>query len=153
MSDGPHSEPASRMMGRRATRGERIAAGMLAFGCLTVLFTAAWLHADDNGRGTHTQLGLSECAWAEHFDAPCATCGMTTSFALAADGRWATSIAAQPFGAVMALFVPVMFWGALHVAATGSRLGTAVAPMLTGRLLTVVVIVFLVSWVYKWATW
>ena len=141
------------MTGRRATRGERIAAALLAFGCLTVLIAAAWLHADANGHGTHTQLGLSGCAWAEHFDAPCATCGMTTSFALAADGHWATSIAAQPFGAVMALFVPVMFWGGLHVAATGSRLGTAVAPMLTGRLLTMVVIIFLVSWAYKWVTW
>ena len=138
---------------RRATRSERIAAAFLALGCLSVLFIAAWLHADPDGHGTHTQLGLSECGWAAYFDAPCATCGMTTSFTHAADGQWATAISTQPFGAALALIAATLFWGGLHTAATGSRLGTAAGPLLSSRLLTIAVGMFLIAWAYKWVTW
>lgn len=145
--------PVPRGTVRQATRSERIAAALLAIGCLSVLIVAALLRADSDGHGTHTQLGLSECGWAEYFDAPCATCGMTTSFAHAADGQWVTAIAAQPFGAALAVIAAVLFWGGLHIAATGSRIGSAAAPMLSSRALTAAVAVFLIAWVYKWMTW
>ena len=153
MSEQPRSPSLQSPTAPMASRGERLGAALLAGACLGVLIIAAWLHADSSGHGTHTQLGLSECAWAEYFDAPCATCGMTTSFAYAADGRWMTSLAAQPFGTVLALASAVLFWGGLHVAATGSRLGAAAAPILTGRLLTVAVALFLTAWAYKWVVW
>jgi len=138
---------------RRATPGERLAAALLAMGCLAVLSVAAWLHADPNGHGTHTQLGLSQCAWAEYFDAPCATCGMTTSFAYAADGSWGASVLTQPFGALLVVLTSVVFWGSLHVSATGSRLGAAVGPLLSMRILMVAAGLFLAAWAYKWWTW
>jgi len=142
-----HSAP------RRATRGERLAAGLLAAGCLGVLIVAAWLQPDGDGHGTHTQLGMNECAWAEHFDAPCATCGMTTSFAHAAAGDWTASVVTQPFAALLVVLTSISFWGGLHVSATGSRLGNAVAPVLTTRVLFVLAALFLLAWGYKWAIW
>lgn len=138
---------------RSATRGERIAAAVLAVGCLGVMIAASWINADPAGHGTHTQLGLSECAWAEHFDAPCATCGMTTSFAHAADFNWIQSVVTQPFGALLVLLTSIAFWGGLHVSATGSRLGTAIAPVISTRLLIVGAALFLGAWLYKWAMW
>lgn len=138
---------------RRATRGERMTAGIIALGSLTVLAAAAWLNADPEGHGTHTQLGLSACGWAEYFEAPCATCGMTTSFALAADSNWAASFVTQPFGALLVLLTSISFWGGLHTSATGSRLGSVVAPALTTRVLIVAAVLFLAAWAYKWAMW
>ncbi|MCB9847575.1 MAG: DUF2752 domain-containing protein [Phycisphaeraceae bacterium] len=147
------AQPAARQAVRSATGGERFAAGLLALGCLAVLIAAAWLSPDPAGHGTHTQLGLSACSWAEYFDAPCATCGMTTSFAYAADNRWGSALTAQPFGALLAALTAIVFWGAAHVAATGSRLGAALAPALSTRVLIVGVALFLGAWVYKWLVW
>jgi hypothetical protein len=126
---------------------------LLALGCLSVLVIAAWLHADTNGHGTHTQLGLSECAWAKYFEAPCATCGMTTSFAYAADGRWLSSLLAQPFGALLTVLTSIVFWGGLHISATGSRLGAAVGPAISTRALVIGTVLFLAAWAFKWAVW
>ena len=150
---GPHQRPMPRSGARRATRGERIVGALLALGCLSVLVIAAWLHADTNGHGTHTQLGLSECAWAEYFEAPCATCGMTTSFAYAADGRWLSSLLAQPFGALLTVLTSIVFWGGLHISATGSRLGAAVGPAISTRALVIGTVLFLAAWAFKWAVW
>ena len=44
-------------------------------------------------------------------------------------------------------------WGALHVAATGSRLGLVAARMLTPRVLWSAAALALLAWGYKWITW
>ncbi len=153
MSEQSESIFSPRSSPRRATTSERAAAALLALGCLTLLSIAAWLSPNAEGHGTHTQLGMSECAWAEHFDAPCATCGMTTSFSHAAEGQWQASIMAQPFGTALAVLASVLFWGGLHVSMTGSRLGSAVAPALSSRALFFGGALFLIAWGYKWVTW
>jgi hypothetical protein len=70
---------------------------------LALLLTAAALTPDADGYGTHTQLGLSPCGFKAATGLPCATCGMTTSFTLMADGRFVTALLVQPTGAILAL--------------------------------------------------
>ena len=54
---------------------------------------------------------------------------------------------------IASLLTSVAFWGGLHVSATGSRLGAAIAPVISTRLLVIGAILFLGAWLYKWAMW
>jgi len=131
----------------------RIVGAVLALGCFGVLGIAAALSAEAEGHGTHQQLGMPPCMWAERFDIPCATCGMTTSFAHAADGDLVGSFINQPMGAVLAVLTACVFWGASHVAFTGSRLGEMAGRLVGGKLLIIGGILMVLAWVYKIITW
>lgn len=134
----------------RATSGERIAAAIIALCILAVLVTAASLTPSQSGLGTHKQMGLSECSWIAMMGKPCPTCGMTTAFASAANLSPVASIRAQPFAAMSTLTAAAIFWGAVHVALFGSRLGhTAARAFLQPRILWPVGTAWAASWVYK----
>jgi hypothetical protein len=139
--------------GIRASRGARVAAAMVALACLTLLGVASGLRASEEGHGTHTQLGLRPCGWATVLERPCPTCGMTTAFAHAADGNLMASLHVQPFGFLLALLTASVFWGAVHVAATGSALHRAAGQALTGKVLWIAAGALVAAWVYKLATW
>ncbi len=131
----------------------RIGAGLLAAGSLGILAVSAALTPAAAGHGTHVALGMPPCGWAAVFDAPCPTCGMTTACAYAADGRFLSAITAQPFGFLLALGAATGFWGALHVAATGSRIGPVCGKLLTPTVLWTVTGLAFGAWAYKYATW
>lgn len=133
--------------------GERAGAGVVALGCGSVVALAAWLDPSGAGHGTHEQLGLPACTLAMAIDRPCPTCGMTTAFAHAANGDIVAALVTQPMGAFLALVTSVVFWGAIHVSVTGSRLGQAGGRMLTSRWMWGVLGLFLGSWAYKMLTW
>lgn len=124
-------------------------AGVLAAVALAVLVTSSILRPAEAGVGTHTQLGLPACGWMLAAGYPCPTCGMTTSFAAAANAQPLRAISTQPFGAVLALLTSAFFWGALHVAVFGSKLGRIVESWLRPRVLWVVLVVFFLAWAYK----
>jgi len=134
-------------------RGERLAAGGLAGLCLGLLIVAAVLHPASDGHGTHTQLGLRACTWAIYFDAPCPTCGMTTSFTHAADGAFLASFLTQPMGFILALGTSVVFWGAAHVAVFGSRLGRYSTRLARPRAFWAVGGAAAAAWAYKIMVW
>lgn len=142
-------EPEGNPLRLRATAGERISAAILAAVALAVLITASVLRPAEAGVGTHTQLGLPACGWMLAAGYPCPTCGMTTSFAAAANAQPVRALLAQPFGAVLALLTSAFFWGALHVAIFGSKLGRVLESWLRPRALWVVLAVFLLAWAYK----
>ncbi len=131
----------------------RLIAAAVTVGCLALLVVSAALAPDGTGHGTHTQLGMPACVWAETFDKPCMTCGMTTSFALAADGNLIDSAKTQPFGFVLAVLTAGAFWGAGHVAVTGSMLTEAAGRVLNARLLWLALGLLLAAWAYKFVTW
>lgn len=131
----------------------RLWAGCIALGVLGVLVTGAWLQASPGGHGTHTQLGMPPCAWAAAFNVPCPTCGMTTAFAHAADGNFRAAFLAQPLGCVLSLGAAAVFWGAVHVATTGSQLGTVSARLLKPWALWGFAGAAAAAWAYKYATW
>lgn len=74
---------------------------------------------------------------------------MTTAFAAAANADPGAALWAQPFGAVLALLTAVFFWGAMHVAVTGSMLARTLDPLLKPRMLVVFTAFFLAAWAYK----
>jgi hypothetical protein len=131
----------------------RVYGAVAASVCLTPLVVATRIAPDPAGHGTHEALGLPACGWAATTGAPCPTCGMTTAFAHAVRGEVVASFLAQPMGFLLALGAAVGFWGGLHVALTGSRLGTIAARLLTPRVLWCLAGIGAVSWAYKWVTW
>lgn len=98
----------------------RLLAAPVVAGTGGVLGLAAWLEPASAGLGTHEQIGLPECGWILTMDLPCATCGMTTAFAHAADGHLLASLAAQPFGALLAVATAAAFLAALVTLVSGS---------------------------------
>ncbi len=135
------------------TRSERILAGLAALVLLTMLVTGARLAPRVEGHGTHEQLGMPACGFLQATGRPCPTCGMTTAVSLAAHGAPGQALATQPFGALVALGASVGFWGCLHVAAFGSRIGRIAESLLRPKALWVGAGLLGASWVYKMATW
>lgn len=138
---------------------QRLAAVFVAMACLAVLCIAAWLTPSPEGFGTHEQLrtrsgwGLQACSWLALTGRPCMTCGMTTSFAHAAEGDLVSSFQAQPMGTVLAVVCSMAFWISAHVAAYGSNLGAAVASRMGKRTLWIALSLLAAAWVYKLVTW
>ncbi|MBT8485489.1 MAG: DUF2752 domain-containing protein [Phycisphaerales bacterium] len=99
--------------------------GMGAFAAVAsggVLAIAVALEPAGAGLGTHEQLRLPACGWITLMDLPCPTCGMTTSFAHAANGDLVQSFLAQPLGFALAIATAMVLLIGVHAAVTGSRL-------------------------------
>ena len=110
----PETSPRQRVAARR------MGAGVVLAGTVALLGTAVWLDPDPTGLGTHEQLGIPACGWPHGLGVPCPTCGMTTAFALAAEGRMGSALACQPAAAVLAVATAAAGLLALHVLVTGS---------------------------------
>lgn len=132
----------------KAGRGERLAAVLAALALAALLITAACLSPSRSGVGTHTQLGLPPCGWIVLFQRPCPTCGMTTSFASAAHGRFYDALRAQPLGALLALAASALLWAMLHIALAGVRTGPMLLERINGRLLLTLGVLAAVAWGY-----
>jgi hypothetical protein len=135
------------------TGWSRLWAAAVAACCLAVLVAAAWIRPDGLDHGTHTQLGLPPCSWAMLLSRPCPTCGMTTSFAYAAEARPARAIATQPLGAGLALLTAAGFWAALHASAAGLATGAVMAKWVRPRTIVFGLALVLAAWAYKLAVW
>jgi hypothetical protein len=136
-----------------ASASARVAAALLAAACLAILSLAAWLKPNAAGHGTHRSLGLPNCGWVVTIGKPCPTCGMTTAFAHAAHRSPVKALTAQPMGALLALMTAGGFWASVHVAVTGSRLGSLVGSMMSARVLWALGALTAAAWAYKLATW
>ena len=125
----------------------------MSLGGAGVLATAALLRPSDDGHGTHTQLGMPECAWPMAVDLPCPTCGMTTSFAHAAGGDLLASMQTQPMGLVLVVGTAAAVWAGLHAAVAGVRLGPMLGSLTTKRTVWGLAIAAVGAWAYKIVTW
>ncbi len=134
--------------------GPRFASALLAAVCLGPLVVAAFLTPSAAGHGTHTQLGMPQCGWAQYFGKPCMTCGMTTAFAHAVRLDFLTAARDQPMGLVLAIGCGIGFWVMLYSAITGSDLAGLAGRRLSrpGFLWTLAGMAAL-AWAYKWLTW
>lgn len=131
----------------------RLLAGLLAGACLALLLVASGLAPSADGHGTHTQLGMKPCGWASVFDLPCPSCGMTTSFAHAANGSFSASMVTQPMGFILALSTAAVFWGALHATIFGSAVGQFAVRMIRPTSLWIFGGAAAAAWAYKIVTW
>lgn len=138
------------MQAERAIRARRRAVAvilMVASGGL--LLMAAWFEPAADGHGTHTQLGLPPCGWVVGMGIPCPSCGMTTSFAHAADGNLLGALRVQPAGALLALGTAMVFVLSVWVLATGSAIGRFWVDRIDKRVFIFGGALVLAAWIYK----
>jgi hypothetical protein len=132
-----------------ATGSARLAAAAASLAACAVLGLAAWLAPDPGGVGTHRQLGLAACTLYEATGLPCATCGMTTAFAHAADGHQLAAFIVQPAGALLALATAVVAIVAGYAAATGTCLTALIHAVARPLTFWALVALILLGWGYK----
>ncbi len=125
---------------------------VLFIGATLVLATATFLDPDPSGVGTHQQLGIPPCMILSHFGLPCPLCGMTTSFALMADGQPAEAFLNQPFAAVLFVITAVIaIVAGIELVAPAHR-WRMLLSCFKGRevgLLTAIFVALIASWAYK----
>lgn len=95
------------------------------------LIVGTQLEARPQGLGTHQQLGLPQCSFEAEYEMACPTCGMTTAFTLATQGRLIEASVVQPAGAAFALGLAMTAWLAGFVAWTGCRVDPLLRPLRT----------------------
>lgn len=149
MSIASTSSPVATGQRHRLSIQERLIIAALSLCAITLLCVAAWLQPSAEGMGTHTQLGIPACSWPATIGLPCPSCGMTTAFALAADGRFFDSFMAQPSGFLLAVAAAGFAVVSAYAALTGSRMLNAITVKIGGRFWWVFGAVVLFSWGYK----
>lgn len=127
----------------------RVAGGAILAGCVSLFAVASRLEPMTSGIGTHEQLGLPPCGMAVLWGVPCPTCGMTTAFAYAARGRWASSFHAQPAGLAVAVGIAGIAAIAMRTLATGRTHRVNWYRLAPARVGIGVVSVLLAGWAYK----
>lgn len=125
---------------------------------LTPLLCVQTLRPTDSGPqalGTHTQAGLPPCSFEQSTSLPCPTCGVTTAFTHAAQGRPDDALATQPLGFTLALFLGMAaVWGG-WAAWTAMPIDGMVSSIFSRRFAMVLIAVMLLGWIYRllWAWW
>lgn len=135
--------------GEDGRRARRLLAALVAVGAASVLSLAAWLEPASAGLGTHEQLKMPACGWITLMDLPCPSCGMTTSFAHAADGRFLASFAAQPLGFLLAIATAMAVIAGSYVAVTGSRVAGQFTRLWVRGSGWAIIALVLAAWGYK----
>ncbi len=143
----PSIDPLHAQRSLRARR--RVVALVLMCGTGVLLVLAAWFEPSTDGHGTHTQLGLPPCGWVVGLGIPCPSCGMTTSFAHAADGNLLGSLQAQPAGALLAVGTAMVFVLSAWVLVSGSAIGGFWLDRIDKRFFIIGGAIILAAWIYK----
>ena len=136
----------------RASAAEKMVQGLVGAVLAGALALGLAVTPSPDGTGTHTILGLPPCGMLVATGRPCPTCGVTTSFVLAAHGRFGDALVNQPFG----LAVFFLVFGGLALAVATLLAGRSWLPLLTpyrvGVAAGALLVLAMVSWAYKWAT-
>lgn len=135
----------------RASPAERAVQAFLAVVCAAALVAGVLLVPSPTGTGTHRILGLAECGMLRATGKPCPTCGVTTSFVLAAHGRFAEAVVNQPFGFALLLLVAGGLAGLAFTLATGRSWYPVFVRVNPVVVLLALLGLLLASWAYKWS--
>ena len=135
----------------RATKLERFFQGVLAVVLAGAVALGFYLVPDPSGTGTHCRLGLLPCGMLVTTGKPCPTCGVTTSFVLAAHGRFGEALINQPFGLILFLLAVAGLLLSVTTVAAGRSWYPLVTKWSVPAFIMALVILGLVSWVYKWS--
>ena len=147
-SGPPHVDPSIAASTKRRSPEHWIFLVFALLG-LTVFLVLGFLTPDERGFGTHEKLGLPPCGMMELAGIPCPGCGVTTSVSLAANGRFLDSFVNQPFGFLFALASAAFIVWAIVSHFRGRDLFDTIQNLRMGRWSIGVVLVMLISWVYK----
>lgn len=137
----------------RADLASRAVAGLVLVACSSFLLVAAGLDPNPAGIGTHCQLGMAPCGFVEQAGLPCATCGMTTAVALAADGRLIDAVRVQPAGATLAVVAAAVALLAAWSLLSGMRLTPVWDALWNLRSFVAASVLVLGAWLYKIAAY
>jgi len=136
----------------RATLAERVVQAAVAAVLAGGIAVGLYLRPSPTGTGTHTILGLPPCGMLVATGRPCPTCGVTTSFALAAHGRIVDSLKNQPFGLLLFGLAAVGLMAVLTTLVAGRSWGPVVTPWTVKTFVLALMLAGLASWAYKWCT-
>ena len=135
-----------------ASPAERAVQAFLALVLAAGLAAGFLLVPSRTGTGTHRILGLPECGMLKASGKPCPTCGVTTSFVLAAHGRFRDALVNQPFGLLLFLLTAVGLATALATLVMGRSWLPHVTPYRVLALVLALMVLAAASWAYKWMT-
>ena len=135
----------------RASPAERAVQALLAVVLAAAMAAGVLLVPSRTGTGTHRILGLPECGMLKASGKPCPTCGVTTSFVLAAHGRFAEAVVNQPFGFALFLLVAGCLAGLVFTLATGRSWYPVFVRVNPVVILLALLGLLLASWAYKWS--
>ncbi len=111
------------------------------------------LQPDPRGLGTHEQLGMEPCGWAQGPNGiPCPTCGVTTAACLVVHLHPIDAVKTQPFGAVMALAGLALAGAAAFCLAKRKAFLDLIAWLPYGTIVVSFTVLLLASWLYKYWT-
>ncbi len=136
----------------RRPMATRASGAAILVACTGLFAAASWLDPARGSTDSLEQFGLPPCGMLVRWGVPCPTCGMTTSFALAARGQLASAFHAQPAGLALAVAAAVAAIAAGGTLVTGRSFRVnwyRVSP--TGIGLGVAAIL-LAGWAYKIVT-
>ena len=115
-----------------------------------LLVLAGSLEPDPRGFGTHEQLGLTPCFFQQWTGKPCPTCGTTTAWAYALQGKFTSAVAANLGGVVLLLFVVVGLPWTLITAVRGKWLGVQPTPKMGLVVATAWLALLVFDWIKRW---
>ena len=133
----------------RISVGTRILALLIGMGCLLLLLVATQVSPDNDGLGTHLQLGMKKCHFLLTSGLPCPTCGMTTSFSWFVRGHLLASIYVQPMGAALALAACAGVWAGLYIGLTGRPIHRLAQHLPLAKMLFGVLLFTVAAWGWK----
>lgn len=129
-----------------------VAAAILLIAAVTVGMLLS-LTPDPRGIGTHEQLGMEPCGWAQGPDGiPCPTCGVTTAACQLVHLHPIDAVLTQPFGAAAALAGVVLAGMAAFCLLRRKSFLDLIAWLPYGSLAVGFTVLLLASWLYKYWT-
>lgn len=144
----PPTEASAPACDRRSLEHWVLLAGTLA-AAVAMIALGTWIQPDPRGFGTHEQLGMDPCRFIAWTGIPCPGCGVTTSVALAAHGRFAAAFWTQPFGLLVAVLVPIATVVAIVQHARGRDLGATLRALRPSWCGLVLALAGLGGWAWK----
>ena len=141
--------PSSRVFLPRCSVSAHCGSLLILVVATSLLVVAGHLDPSARGVGTHLQLGLPACGFLVKTTVPCATCGMTTAFALAAEGELVAAMITQPMGAALAVTAAASALVSAYALVAGLSLAPLVNALWQPRPVLVAAGFAMASWVYK----
>lgn len=121
----------------------------IAMGSSCAILMGRYLTPSASGVGTHQQLGLPACPTLHLTGYPCPSCGLTTSFALAAQLEFIEAFQVQPFGLVAFFLASACIPISAILISRRISVNDLIFARGSNRIMYFLLALYIGSWVYK----
>ena len=121
----------------------------IALGSTFSMLLGRYLTPSATGVGTHEQLGLPACPTLHLTGYPCPSCGLTTSFALAARMEFTEALQVQPFGLIIFFLAIVLIPGSVYLLARRKPVIDLIVSRRSNLIMYILLALYLGGWAYK----